>query len=170
LAAQRFPVEAGHVMMFARAIGDDNPVYLDPEAAAASEVGGLIAPPTFTAASVHWDPDYPLRPGPGRPWHGSASGPGRPAHDIGVLHAEQEFVYHRPVRVGDLLTPRSRAGATWVKQGRSGRLEFFEGFTDYLDADGEPVVTARSVGVRVVRGTEPETESAWPPDGAAGQL
>ena len=31
MAVDRFPVEAGHVMMFARAIGDPNPVYYDEE-------------------------------------------------------------------------------------------------------------------------------------------
>src|SRR5215471_19204786 len=70
MTVERFPVEAGHVLTFARAIGDDNPVYRDPELAATSEVGGLIAPPTFTIASAQWDPDYPLRPKPGVPWLG----------------------------------------------------------------------------------------------------
>ena len=65
MSVERFPVEAGHVLTFARAIGDDNPVYRDPDSAAASEAGGLIAPPTFTIASAQWDPDYPLRPKPG---------------------------------------------------------------------------------------------------------
>jgi acyl dehydratase len=32
-----FPVESGHVLMFARAIGDDNPVYRDPEYAARAD-------------------------------------------------------------------------------------------------------------------------------------
>src|SRR5215831_15094093 len=71
MSVQRFPVEEGHVLTFARAIGDDNPVYRDPGSAAAREAGGLIAPPTFTIASAQWDPDYPLRPRPGVPWLGS---------------------------------------------------------------------------------------------------
>lgn len=29
MAVKRFPIEAGHVMMFARSIGDPNPVYFD---------------------------------------------------------------------------------------------------------------------------------------------
>ena len=31
MTAERFPIEAGHIMAFARAIGDDNPVYYDAE-------------------------------------------------------------------------------------------------------------------------------------------
>ena len=65
MSVERFPVEAGHIMMFARSIGDPNPVYADAEYAAGTEVGGVIAPPTFVQASAQFDPDYPLRPKPG---------------------------------------------------------------------------------------------------------
>ncbi|MEU7813998.1 MaoC family dehydratase N-terminal domain-containing protein [Pseudonocardia sp. NPDC049154] len=144
----RFPVEAGHVMLFARAVGDDNPVYRDPETAAASEVGGLIAPPTFTAAAMQFDPDAPLRPRPGEKWFGSASGPGTMPEGGGGLHAEQHYTYHRTVRVGDVLTSTSHPGETWEKRGRSGRLVFTENVTEFRDEAGELVVTARSVGVK----------------------
>src|SRR5262245_14954801 len=75
MAAERFPIEAGHVLMFARSIGDPNPIYSDPEYAAGTEVGGLIAPPTFVQASAQFDPDYGLRPKIGRPWFGSGKTP-----------------------------------------------------------------------------------------------
>jgi acyl dehydratase len=52
MAVDRFPVEASHVMMFARAIGDPNPVYADAEQAAASEVGAIPARPTFGTARL----------------------------------------------------------------------------------------------------------------------
>jgi N-terminal half of MaoC dehydratase len=69
-----FPIEASHILMFARAIGDDNPVYHDPEKAKHSEVGGIIAPPTFTAAVAQFNPDG-SRPRPGEKWFGSGKGP-----------------------------------------------------------------------------------------------
>jgi len=50
LANITFPVEASHIMMFARAVGDTSPVYHDAAAAKDSEVGGIIPPPTFGAA------------------------------------------------------------------------------------------------------------------------
>ena len=71
----RFPVEAGHILMFARSVGDENPVYTDAEAAKTTEAGGIIAPPTFAQASAQFDPDYPLRPKPGQPWFGSGKNP-----------------------------------------------------------------------------------------------
>ena len=160
MSVQRFPVEEGHVLTFARAIGDDNPVYRDPEYAA-SAAGGLIAPPTFTIASAQWDPDYPLRPKPGVKWWGSGARAtpepidGEPAPEGGqsapqgggALHAEQHFTYHRAVRVGDVLSSASRPGKTWEKAGRSGKLVFNEQVTEFRDASGELVVTARSVSV-----------------------
>ena len=43
----KMPVEATHIMMFARAVGDDNPIYRDGDYAGKTEVGHIIAPPTF---------------------------------------------------------------------------------------------------------------------------
>src|SRR5437667_10872307 len=71
MAIERFPIEAGHVMMFARAIGDPNPIYADADVAAASEAGAIPAPPTFVTASAQFDPDYPLRPKLSERWFGS---------------------------------------------------------------------------------------------------
>jgi acyl dehydratase len=148
MSVERFPVEAGHVLTFARAIGDDNPVYRDPDSAAAKEVGGLIAPPTFTAASAQFDPDWSLRPRTGEKWFGSASGPGTMPTGGGGLHAEQHFTYHRTVRVGDVLSSTARPGNTWEKTGRSGTLTFSEQIIEFRDQDGDLVVTTRAVAVQ----------------------
>jgi hypothetical protein len=164
MAVERFPIEAGHVLMFARSIGDPNPVYT-------GAAGEVIAPPTFVQASAQFDPDYPLRPRVGRPWFGSgreASGLRRPSGDAeaprgggggggGGLHAEQHYEYHAPVNVGDVLTATTRPGETWEKQGRrGGKLVFAETITDFRNQHGELVVTARGVGVRTER---PASES-----------
>jgi hypothetical protein len=163
LTAERFPVEAGHIMMFARAIGDPNPIYSDEAYAAASERGGIIAPPTFVQASAQYDPDYPLRPRPGAPWLGSGREPtGTPPDKAGAgrgggggLHAEQHFTYHRDLHPGDVLSATTRPGSSWEREGRrGGKLVFSEGFTDYRDEKGELVVTARFVGVRTERTVE----------------
>ena len=70
-----FPVEAGHIMMFARSIGDPNPVYYDEEQAKEIGAGGVVAPPTFIQASAQFNPDYFLRPKIGQPWFGSGKEP-----------------------------------------------------------------------------------------------
>ncbi len=62
MAIEKFPVEAGHIMMFARAVGDANRIYYDEAYARTTEAGSIIAPPTFVQASAQFDPDYRLRP------------------------------------------------------------------------------------------------------------
>jgi hypothetical protein len=175
MAVERFPVEAGHIMLFARAIGEDDPAYYG----AMTGSGDVPAPPTFVQASAQFDPDYFLRPKIGEKWFGSgrtdsgtagaSGGAGEDSatessasEDTGKavgsgLHAEQHFTYHRPLRAGAVLTAKTRAGETWEKQGRrGGKLMFGESITDYFDEKGELVVTARSVGVRTERVVEQE--------------
>lgn len=167
MTVDRFPVESAHIAMFARAINDPNPVYYDPEYAASTEVGGIPAPPTFVQASAQFDPDYVLRPKFDQPWFGS----GREATGIvrdpaktgggggqgGGLHAEQHYQYHRPLLAGEVLTATTRDGERWEKQGRrGGSLQFSETITEYRNAAGELVVTARGVGVRTGQVVEQE--------------
>ncbi|MDY7106842.1 MAG: MaoC family dehydratase N-terminal domain-containing protein [Actinomycetota bacterium] len=172
MSVDEFPVEAGHILMFARAVGDPNPIYADAAYAASSEVGSIIAPPTFAQSSAQFDPDYPLRPKIGQPWFGSgreatgavrssggSSGDGdaeggekKSGAAAGGLHAEQHFEYHRHLRPGDVLTATVRPGESWTKEGRrGGRLHFSETVTEYRDQSGELVITARGIGVRTER-------------------
>ena len=160
MAAKSFPVEASHILMFARSVGDDNPVYSDAEAAKRTEAGGVIAPPTFAQASAQFDPDYGLRPKIGKPWFGSGKEPTGVKREPGSggggggggLHAEQHFEYHRHLKPGDLLTATTSPGKTWEKESaRAGKLVFSESVTEYRDQNGELVITARGVGVRTER-------------------
>lgn len=168
MAVERFAVEASHIMMFARSIGDPNPIYADQGYAEGTDVGGIIAPPTFAQAGAQFDPDYRLRPKIGEPWMGSgkeATGvkpkePGE-ADDAPVgmgargLHAEQHFEYHRPMRPGDILSTTVKPGERWEKQSkRAGTLKFSETVTEYRDQTGELVITARSVGVTTEKAVE----------------
>jgi N-terminal half of MaoC dehydratase len=165
VAVERFPVEAGHILMFARSIGDPNLIYADEAYAAGTEVGAILAPPTFAQASAQFDPDYILRPKIGEPWFGSgreatglrrepsAGGGGRAGGAAmgSGLHAEQHFEYHRHIGPGDVLSATTRPGDHWEKEGRSGKLVFSENITEYRDQNGELVITARGVGVRTER-------------------
>ena len=162
MAVEKFAVEASHIMMFARAVGDDNQVYYDADYAAGTEAGSIIAPPTFAQASAQFDPDYGLRPRvDGDGWFGSGGKPtgakpreggGGGGGGGGGLHAEQRFVYHRHMKPGDVLSATNKPGKTWEKEGRrSGKLVFSESITEYRDQDGELVITAIGVGVRTER-------------------
>lgn len=162
MALHEFPVEASHIMMFARAVGDPNPVYHDAEYATGTEVGGIIAPPTFVTAGAQFDLTYPMRPTPGQPWFGSGKNPtgtpDRQRNNGGTgLHAEQHYEYLKPLRPGQRLTVRSRDGDTWTKAGRrGGSLTFKESITEYVDEAGEIVLRARGVVVRTEHPVESE--------------
>ena len=161
MAVEKFAVEASHIMMFARAVGDDNPIYYDEAHAKATEPGTIIAPPTFAQASAQFDPNYSLRPKiDGDGWFGSGGQPsgtkpkagGGGGGGGGGLHAEQRFIYHRHLKPGDVLSATGKPGKTWEKQGRrSGKLVFSESITEYRDQNGELVITAIGVGVRTER-------------------
>ena len=159
MAVDKFPVEAGHIMMFARSVGDDNQIYYDEDYAKSTECEAVVAPPTFVQASAQFDPDYFLRPKVGEPWFGSGGKPtgvvresGGGGGGGGGLHAEQRYVYHRHPRVGDVLTATTKPGNKWERQSRrAGTLKFSETVTEYRDQNGELVVTATGVGVQTER-------------------
>jgi hypothetical protein len=168
MGVDRFPVETGHILLFARAIGELNPAYYGAMTGAAP----VPAPPTFVQASAQFDPDYVLRPKIGEPWFGSGrEATGTPAQAGGGagsggagggtgLHAEQHYEYHRPLRSGDVLTATVREGASWEKQGRrGGTLLFLESITEYRDETGDVVVTARALGVRTEKVVEEGTDA-----------
>lgn len=166
MAVKRFPVEAGQIMLFARAVGDPNPIYSDEEYASASPLGHVIAPPTFVQSSAQYDPDYPLRPRIGEAWFGSGREPtGRPPTPSGTggsregggtgLHAEQHYEYRRHPKPGDVLSATYIRGKTWEREGsRGGHLTFAETIIEYRDQNGELVVIARGVGVRTSKPVE----------------
>lgn len=168
MAVENFAVEASHIMMFARSIGDGNPIYQDASFAAGTEPGSIIAPPTFVQAGAQFDENYRLRPKIGEPWMGSGkeatgiapkeSSDGDDA-PVGMgargLHAEQHFEYHRHLRPGDVLSTTVKPGETWEKQSkRAGTLKFSETVTEYRDQEGALVITARSVGVTTEKAVE----------------
>ncbi|WP_043808963.1 FAS1-like dehydratase domain-containing protein [Rhodococcus triatomae] len=150
MSTHEFPVEAGHILMFARAIGDENPAYTDRRSEAAAEFGDALAPPTFVIASAQFNPEYELRPKRGHAWLGSAKDPsGAPPDDAGWLHAEQHFEYSRPIIAGETLKVTEREGETWDKGSRSGgTLKFVERLVEYRSvATGALVVLSRFVYV-----------------------
>ncbi|MGE0765582.1 MAG: MaoC family dehydratase N-terminal domain-containing protein [Hyphomicrobiaceae bacterium] len=142
-----FPVEATHIMMFRRSIGD----YSVPDTGLES----AAAPPTFPRAVAQFDPDYHLRPKPDVDWFGSGKDPsgvkGKPSSS-GGLHAEQHFEFIRPVMPGDVLKVIEKLGKTWEKESkRAGKLVFTERVMEYRDSKGDLVCISRGVSVRTER-------------------
>jgi acyl dehydratase len=131
------PYEVGRekIREFADAINDPNPAYRDP--AVAQELGypDVIAPPTFliilTLSAGHQvitDPDFGI--------------------DYSrVVHGEQRFVHHRPVRAGDVL----QVIVTVDDIRSAGGNDIVTTRAEVSTVEGEAVVTATST--IVARGT-----------------
>ena len=162
MAVDKFLIEASHIMMFARSVGDSNPIYHDEEYAKSTELGGIIPPPTFAQSSAQFDPEYFLRPKVGgEGWFGSgkeatgskpSSGSGGGGGAAMGLHAEQHFEYHLPVKAGDTLSATTKPGKAWEKESkRAGKLKFSESVTEYRNQNGDLVITATGVGVQTER-------------------
>jgi len=158
LAKITFPIEATHIMMFARAVGDENPVYHDADKARKTEVGGIVAPPTFGVAVAQFNPEG-SRPRPGEAWFGSGKTPSGiegKAPSAGGLNAEQHFEYFRPLQPGEVLTAETRPGKTWERESkRAGKLLFSDRITEFRDQNGELVMTLRGVSVKTERPVDP---------------
>ncbi|UCE87446.1 MAG: MaoC family dehydratase N-terminal domain-containing protein [Deltaproteobacteria bacterium] len=167
-----FHVDRTAIMLFASALGETNRIYYDEAYAGGTPLGGVVAPPTFAISSAHWDPTYALKgvrripappPAPEPPARsggetsGQTSGEARggPFNLARVLHGEQRFEYHKPMRPGMALRVTRRTGKSWEKQGkRGGKMRFVENVSEYRDAEGELVVTATSVGITTEKAVE----------------
>lgn len=143
-----FPIEAGHIVSFSRAIGESSPDFLE----------GRLAPPTFMEAVAQFDPEYRNRPTAGKPWIGSgaaASGIAPEDRPGPRMHAEQHYEYLRPVRPGDVLTAETQVGKSWEKQSaRAGRLLFQEFVTEFRNQAGDIAVIARKIVMTPERAIE----------------
>jgi acyl dehydratase len=139
LVGKEFPpfvvtVERGRIKDFARAIGDLNPAYLDDRVGKASEWGDVIAPPTFlTTFRAEGETGDLLK---------------ELGTDISrVLHGEQEFELHRPIRPGESFVCRSRITDIYEKSGRSGPMAFVARETSVTDHTNEIVAVVRHITV-----------------------
>jgi acyl dehydratase len=163
----RFYVDRTGILLFASALGETNPIYYDDAYAASTPLGSVIAPPTFAISSAHWNGDYALKgvrripkpaPKPATPpaaGGGGGGGGGGGMNLARVLHGEQRFEYHQPLRPGMVLTVTTKPGKTWTKEGKKGgTMRFSESVSEYRDEKGELVVTTTSVGIVTEKAVE----------------
>ncbi|HEX4727490.1 MAG TPA: MaoC family dehydratase N-terminal domain-containing protein [Jatrophihabitans sp.] len=131
------PYEVGRekIREFADAIGDDNPVYRDQEAARALGHPDVIAPPTFAiVVSMRSSAQVVRDPGLGLDYSK-------------VVHGEQRFSYQRPIHAGDVLQVVSSVESIRAIAGND--MLTVKG--EVRTVEGELVVTA--VSTLVARGT-----------------
>ncbi len=124
-----YEVGRAKIAEFAAAIGAQDPVHHDAEAARAAGHPDVVAPPTFAivvsldaAMVVLDDPDVAI--------------------DYGrVVHGEQKFAHHRPIAAGDRLV-----ATTTIEAVRSvGGNDLLTTRVDVATEDGEAVCSATSM-------------------------
>jgi acyl dehydratase len=123
-----FVVERDRVAQFDDAIGEDAPVFRDPQTAKEMGYDEQLAPPTFvtamqimTSGQVVLDQELGLN------------------YSL-VVHGEQEYEWLRPVKVGEKLRATPRIADIYAR----GPNEFLVIEADIKDQSGETVVIARS--------------------------
>lgn len=129
-----YEVSRAKIAEFADAIGDDNPLYRDPEAAKSAGYPDVIAPPTFLTVinltsinAIVADPELGL--------------------DYSrMVHGDQRFTHHRPVHAGDVLRLTTHIDSVFARAGN----DFLNVRADVETTTGEPVCTTHAQ--LVVRG------------------
>lgn len=121
-------VERGKIREFAEAIGDDNPIYKDAEAARKQGYKDIVAMPTFAFASI-------IRTGT---FH-------RVVKDLGIefaraMHAEQGYEYYNEIFPGDTLMVVMEVKHITEKKGKSGNLDFIQFENTYTNQHDELVL------------------------------
>ncbi|CAN5669132.1 MaoC family dehydratase N-terminal domain-containing protein [soil metagenome] len=126
------PIERDRVRDFALAVGEDNPVFFDVEAARQQGFPDVVAPPTFTVSQI-WQVSREER----------EERLGARLDYARVLHGEQEFFFSRLPVAGEILRGVMRISKDSTKPGRRGgemRLVTYE--SRFTDAQGAEVLTA----------------------------
>jgi uncharacterized OB-fold protein/acyl dehydratase len=139
----RDPVNQPMIRHWCDAVGDANPVYTDPDAAAASRHGGIIAPPAMLQAWTMRGLDR--RPGPpGEYVIGQLFALLDEAGFTSVVATNCDQEYTRPLRLGDHLTVSGVVEAVSdEKRTALGAGHFVTWVDTYCTDEGEVVGTMR---------------------------
>jgi acyl dehydratase len=115
-------ISAEDIRTFCEAVGETNPLYLDPTAAALGSFGAIVAPPAMLATlsmGQGLDPKVTF---------GNAT-----------LNGGQRCEFRFVVRVGDAISATTAVSDIFEKTGRTGRMLFVVRRTTYTNQYGEVV-------------------------------
>ena len=101
-------VSAERIANFCAAVGETNPLYTDPDAAAAGPFGGIVAPPAFVAGFRYADDVFEQIP----------------MFNRGGLMGGIDLELEAPIRPGDSIRVSSEVKEIYEKTGRTGTMVF----------------------------------------------
>src|SRR6266480_4021923 len=121
-----FEYEVGRekIREYARAVGEDNPVHLDPDAARSAGFRNVVAPPMFCVV-----------------YSAGAMAPAVLDPELGInlammVHGSQEFEWSEPVVAGDTITTSVKMKDLFDKNG----MKFYVWESESKNQDGQNVV------------------------------
>jgi len=132
---QRWNTEASsdNIRQFAWSIGDDNPLWIDPEYGRASSYGQNLAPPTF----LYTIDSTSIFPG---------------LKGLARLTASAEWEWYSVLREGEKFVPDAQyTDAKFAVGRKAGNMIIQEGVFSYANADGEPVAKSTARVFRTAR-------------------
>jgi 3-hydroxybutyryl-CoA dehydratase len=118
-----FVVTAERIANFCLAVGETNPLYVDPGLAAVGPHRGIIAPPAFVASFRFADGVFESLP----------------AFARGGLMAGIDLELCAPIRAGDSIQVSSELKETYEKTGRTGTMIFAVARSTLTNQKGEVV-------------------------------
>jgi acyl dehydratase len=117
---REYPIEGEMIRRFARAVGDQNPLWKD----------GNIAPPTFTL-SIGFEQfvEELMKLTPFNT----------------VLMASTEIEGYQPIKLGDVITVVFKISNLRERKGQMGQMAFMTFESSYKNREGEPVAKCRQM-------------------------
>ncbi|GII94457.1 FAS1-like dehydratase domain-containing protein [Sinosporangium siamense] len=136
------PITALMIRRYARAIGESNPLYFDPEFARSRGYADIVAPPNLVTAITCWDE------GPAADDLRTDGTPktlqleGIPTSGVRVMGGGEDMEFHAPITAGTTVVERSTMIDAELLHGRNGQFIVVRYRHEFVDDDGLPLVTS----------------------------
>ncbi len=140
---RRCEVTRRDIARFAQAIGATDPVHFDEAHARTTRYGGIVAPPLFCQSLTYEEVPAELLPADGSPLELNVPIPAPRA-----VGGSSEYVIHRLVRAGEVITVTSQLKDIQARPGRSGLLYLLVVETLFADQHGEPVAAETATYIK----------------------
>lgn len=125
-----YEVEKGAIRKFAEAIGDEDPMYYNEQAAQVLGFKSIVAPPTFLCTFRAQElPDLKVQFGRVR------------------LNGGNEYEYFQPIYAGDTISVTAKYADVAERTGRTGSMVFIITELTFRNQRGEVVAIGRNTGI-----------------------